>query len=101
MTTIIYGYDINVEGPVVSIRPGHMLEFVPSSPLQPLARRSMKHAFEAAFDEVAQKVVENLLHGPIQLKVTGMDPVWAPYFRDAIERALKTHNEGDRNVSLA
>lgn len=103
MTTIIYGYDIILQGRVIHIQPGQMVEFAHRS-VSPLecaqARRSVKADFEDGFEKVAQFVLqmEDLPEGDLQLEVTGIDGDWQYYFLDAILRALKAQGMQDRNV---
>lgn len=61
-----------------------------------------KEEYEKAFDTVAEFILalDNLPTGAIQLHVTGMDQAWWPFFRDALLRSLKTHNEQSREVFL-
>jgi hypothetical protein len=106
MTTLMYGYDVILQGRVILIQPGHMVEFAHRciSPLESAqARRSVKADFEEGFDKVAQFVLqmEDLPEGDLQLQVAGMDGYWQYYFLDAILRAFKAQGEQTRKVVLS
>lgn len=63
----------------------------------------MKADFEAAFDKVAQFVLqmEDLPEGDLQLEVIGMDDEWHYFFLDALRRAFAAQGGQERKVVLS